>query len=795
MTLREPALPYLSNTTGTWITAEQASDPTYYARHLRSPVRFADNVYELLQDSRLVLLEVGPGTVLATLARRHSANTLGRTILASLPHPKDESDEYEYLLRTLGRLWLAGVDPDWQSLYENERRLRVSLPGYAFERKRYWMGTTRPVAGVSAGQESARKRKEIGEWFYQPVWREEKRLVPNRLDLPENAVAVLFDDVTELGGAVEEGLVRQGCRVVRVQSGEAFEEASEGTFRLRPGESQDYRTLFETLKEQGQTPDLVVHLWNVGSVGAEVLERGYASLVYLSQALGRVLAGKQARLRIGSAGVFRVSGNEPVEPLRWAAYGLSKVIQQELPQLEVGFVDVGADGADPATAARVLLSAPGTGLAAAVRGRRRWVLDVEETPLPRAEDVPALLKKEGVYVITGGLGRIGLRLAQHLAEKLGARLALLEPYDFPEPSEWDAWVREHGADDPVSGRIARLREIQQAGGQVRVFRADVSRFEELRAALESAKQAFGAVDGVFHLAGVVGPNAFRPLTDIKPEDWQAQFAPKVDGALNLARALEVLDLRPRFVLLQSSLSAVLGGLGFGVYAAANAVLDGLASARENEQGSRWIAVDWDGWRFEGEEATGGLGAEVAQLAVEPEEGLEAFDRILDQPDLSNVLVSTGDLKLRIEKWLRPARGEESAETEVAAEEMHDRPDLPTPYVEPETELQKQVAQVWSRLLGISTIGIYDDFFDLGGNSLMATQLVSELRETFQVELPLRDLFDDPTISGVCKVIEKERAEASSTEVSKVAEALKQIESLSDEEARKLLEQMRSGSAR
>ena len=78
---------------------------------------------------------------------------------------------------------------------------------------------------------------------------------------------------------------------------------------------------------------------------------------------------------------------------------------------------------------------------------------------------------------------------------------------------------------------------------------------------------------------------------------------------------------------------------------------------------------------------------------------------------------------------------------------------------------------------------------------MATQLVSELRETFQVELPLRDLFDDPTISGVCKVIEKERAEASSSEVSKVAEALKQIESLSDEEARKLLEQMRSGSAR
>ncbi len=790
--LNEPKLPYLSNTTGTWIRKEEATDPAYYARHLRSTVRFADNVYELLQDSRLVLLEVGPGTVLATLARRHAANSLGRTILASLPHPKDASDEYTFLLRTLARLWLAGVEVDWQRFYEGERRLRVPLPGYAFERNRYWMGTTRPVAGA-VGEQGVAKRKDVGDWFYQFAWREEKAARFGETGLATSGVVLFFDDGSELGRALEERLRSDGATIFRVQAGKQFATQADGLFEIRPDEASDYQNLLRALKERDAVPRLILHLWGVGPARNADVERGYASLVFLSQALGKVLAGQTVTLAILADRVFRVLGGEPVEPTRWAAYGLSKVIRQELPHVEVRFVDVGVNGASAEAVTRVLSQAPGGELAVALRNKRRWLLEAQATPLPQAEEVPALLREKGVYVITGGLGRIGLHLAEHLAKKLGAKLALLEPYDFPAPSEWDTWTKEHDKQDSVSARILRLRGIQEAGGEVRVLRADVSRFEDVQAALKETKAAFGRVDGVFHLAGVVGTQAFRALSEIGPEDWKKQFAPKVDGALNLSSALDALELRPAFVLLQSSMASVLGGLGFGVYAAANAVLDGLAAAREDEPGTRWLAVDWDGWRFEEDEAASGLGAEVAQLAVEPAEGLEAFDRILNQPELTNVLVSTGDLSSRIEKWLRPAARDEESEAKKPVAGLHDRPDLPTPYVAPETELHKQVAEVWSRLLGISTIGIHDDFFDLGGNSLMATQLVSELRETFQVELPLRDLFDDPTISGVCKVIEKERAEQAGSEVSKVAEALKQIESLSDEEARRLLEELRSGS--
>ncbi len=792
--LNEPSLPYLSNTTGTWITKEDATDPGYYARHLRSTVRFADNVYELLQDSRLVLLEVGPGTVLATLARRHAANSLGRTILASLPHPKDASDEVQFLLRTLARLWLVGVEIDWQNLYEGERRLRVSLPGYAFERKRYWMGATKPVAGV-ATEQGLVKRKDVGEWFYQPAWREERSAASAKADLANPGTVLLFGRGSGLGRSLENALRRAGSTVFRVRPGQEFAGDSDGFYQVRPDEPDDYLRLLRELKDRDAAPELILHLWGAGEDNEPDLERNYASLVFLSQALGKVLAGRKVSLGILADRVFRVLGSEAVEPARWALYGLSKVIQQELPQVDVRFVDVGTNGASADALLRALKQSPGTELALAVRNKRRWALEVQETPLPQADGAPALLREGGVYVITGGLGRIGLLLAEHLGKKLGARLALLEPYDFPPPSEWDAWAKEHGEQDPVSVRIARLRGIQAAGGEVRVLRADVSRLEELQAALEEAKAAFGGVDGVFHLAGIVGTQAFRALSEISPEDWRKQFAPKIDGALNLARALEALNLQPAFVLLQSSMASVLGGLGFGVYAAANAVLDGLAVAREDEASTHWLSVNWDGWRFEEDETASGLGAEVAQLAVEPHEGLEAFERILNQPELTNVLVSTGDLNARIEKWLRPARREEEDEAQETAVGLHDRPDLPTPYVAPETDLQKQVAEVWSRLLGISTIGIYDDFFDLGGNSLMATQLVSELRETFQVELPLRELFDDPTVSGVCKVIEKEQAEQASSEVSKVAEALKQIESLSDEEAKRLLEELRSGSSK
>src|SRR4029077_13183512 len=137
--LEPPRLPFLSNVTGTWIRPEEATDPAYWVRQLRQAVRFADGVALLLAEPHRILLEVGPGNTLSTLARQHPVAAPGHAMIATLRHPKQADPDASFLLHALARFWLAGGEVDGTAFWAGERRRRVALPSYPFERRRYWV--------------------------------------------------------------------------------------------------------------------------------------------------------------------------------------------------------------------------------------------------------------------------------------------------------------------------------------------------------------------------------------------------------------------------------------------------------------------------------------------------------------------------------------------------------------------------------------------------------------------------------------------------------------------------------
>jgi acyl transferase domain-containing protein len=155
-----PQIPFLSNLSGTWITPEQAMMPEYWTKHLRHTVRFSDGVQELLKDPNRVFLEVGPGSTLSTLVRQHLSGTGSRVVLGSLRHPHEKEPDGAFILGSLGRLWLAGVEVNWQGFYEGERRRRVVLPTYPFERRRYWIDPTIPPQGHWALRAGLTRKQE-----------------------------------------------------------------------------------------------------------------------------------------------------------------------------------------------------------------------------------------------------------------------------------------------------------------------------------------------------------------------------------------------------------------------------------------------------------------------------------------------------------------------------------------------------------------------------------------------------------------------------------------------------------
>ena len=138
--LRGPDIPILSTVTGEWLTAKETTDPLYWAKHLREPVRFHRSVVTLAADKpEQLFLEVGPGSTLAGLVRQSVDRKAGHVALSTCRHVKDPGCDHANALESLGRLWAAGVEVDWQAFYAAELRKRVPLPTYPFERKRHWV--------------------------------------------------------------------------------------------------------------------------------------------------------------------------------------------------------------------------------------------------------------------------------------------------------------------------------------------------------------------------------------------------------------------------------------------------------------------------------------------------------------------------------------------------------------------------------------------------------------------------------------------------------------------------------
>src|SRR5439155_16061586 len=226
--LSAPSIPFLSNLTGTWITAEQATDPAYWVGHLRSAVRFADNLATLLTDPARVLLEVGPGTSLTSLARQQGSPDI--TLVASLRHPKQGGLEEVALLEALGKLWCAGIDIDWQAFHTGFGRRRVPLPTYPFERRRHWI---EPGSGPGVAEATGVPAKEpdIARWFYAPGW---KRSLTRGAAPEAEPPWLVFDDGSKLARAVVDLAVARGGSVTSVLAGAEFLHEGGERFRIDP---------------------------------------------------------------------------------------------------------------------------------------------------------------------------------------------------------------------------------------------------------------------------------------------------------------------------------------------------------------------------------------------------------------------------------------------------------------------------------------------------------------------------------------------------------------------------------
>lgn len=736
--LNAPAIPFLSNVTGAWQNRVQVTDPTHWSHHLRQTVRFADGLGNLLQDADKILVEVGPGQTLSALVRQHSAQKLSPLVVSSLPRPRDGVADSEFLLTNAGKFWLAGGRIDWAGFHAGEQRRRVPLPSYPFERQRYYL---EPITGHTADRRkrtSSAKRADVADWFYLPSWKQfDLPRLTTQQQPPEHRSSLIFCDESGAGETLAQRLRQSGEDVVVVHAGDQLERTSDRAYTLNPASKKDYDALVNELVTRGLTFTRVIHLWSLDD--AESFERaqqtGLYSLLFLTQALADRSLTNSLQFVVVTNGVQEVNGDEALRPDRATVLGACKVIPQEYPEIICRSIDVTRGAPQLVDQLANELTNKGVERVVAYRGRHRWVQSFEPLRLEQGITAQSLLEEGGVYLITGGLGEVGFALAQHLARNHKAKLALLGRSRMPQRAEWDQWLHEHEPGDPVSNRIRKVRDLEAAGAEVLLLNADAANEEQMLAALNQTAECFGRIDGVIYGAAAAAGTE-REIRETAPADCMVQFQAKVHGLPVLEKVLQGRDYK--FCLMLSSLSSVLGGMGFAAYAGANIYMDTFVRQHNQRGGKTWLSVNWDAWN---------------DAAVDPQRGGEALERVLSLGPVPQIVVSVSDLDARLDRWVsfedsRAAVTVEKTETSV----LHPRPSLPTAYVAPSNELEQDLADTWRELLGIEQVGVKDNFFELGGHSLLATMLMSRLRKEFGVELSLRSFFESPTVSGLALII-------------------------------------------
>ncbi|WP_433256785.1 SDR family NAD(P)-dependent oxidoreductase [Streptosporangium sp. CA-135522] len=561
-----PSIPFWSNVTGEPITAEQATDPGYWAGHLRQPVRFGACVaglYAAAGDTPPLLVECGPGRQLAGLTRMQLPKGAPAP-LPSLPGPGERSEDTVTLHDAAGTLWSAGVP---LSAGFGAAGRRVPLPAYPFERRRYWID---PDPADQAAPAPARRRGPLplADWFAVPTWRQAA---------PDLRRTDLGDCVVLADGPRGEQLVaelRARGVAVRVAGAGGHEAALAGGVPAR---------IVHALALDGEPAgDGIAAAW-------DAQERGFFDLLGLVQALAGAGVADGVHLDVVSSGTSDVQG-ALTRPEHATLAGITRVVPLELPGLTVRHIDADPQaGAAQAADLVAELLRPADEKEVALRGGRRWVTDYAQVPVTEEAAGTTALREGGRYLITGGVGGIGITLAEDFARRARARLALLSRAGLPPREKWDEHLAVHGGADRTGRAILAIRRMEQAGAQVLVLAADVTDPAELGAVRERIDAELGGLDGIVHAAGLPGGG----MAEVKDRAAAtAVLAPKLAGTLALARVFG--DLPLDWVALCSSVTSVVGGFGQVDYCAANAFLDAYARGAHGWR-APVVSQNWGGW--------------------------------------------------------------------------------------------------------------------------------------------------------------------------------------------------------
>ncbi|OED36247.1 hypothetical protein AB833_26785 [Chromatiales bacterium (ex Bugula neritina AB1)] len=583
--LAPPSIPFISNVSGGWITAEQATDPDYWVSHLRSTVQFAAGLDTLRSGStQPVLLEVGPGRTLSTLAKTHYTAADEISSVTSLPHPDDASDSREFMLDALGKVWQLGAEVDWHTYFSTTECRRVSLPTYQFDHELHWIQPGSTVA------ENARAI-DIEDYFYQPVW--QRDMVSSNSNNISGKHILLIADNSDFAEHLKDTITRIGATASTALYN------NNGQFLLDEQSNADLGALVHNhFSDQGM-PDIIIHAMAPGCAAEPTVDsrqqdqfRCFDTLLAIARSIGNNPPPGKLPLLVLTRQAVSLAGETISNPIQALIHGASEVINNEVPELSCSVLDLPSTETDGQYFKQLIatIETPPVATQLAIRGASRFSRTFQKVPgTSTSNDLYTGIKNNGVYLITGGHGGLGLAAAKQLANQAeNIKLVLASRTGLPPRERWSeiSADRQHIIDTII--------EIENTGASVYNYGCDFTDANAVSGLRTDIINNIGELDGCLHTAGIAQDSllALKPATEI-----EQVLAAKVDST-NIITATFDLS-RMDFLGLYSSSSAFSGLIGQIDYAAANSYLDGFANYQGSIGNNNVFSVNWPAWKDTG----------------------------------------------------------------------------------------------------------------------------------------------------------------------------------------------------
>jgi malonyl CoA-acyl carrier protein transacylase len=801
VTYNQPRIPLISNVTGKQAD-ESIATSQYWVRHIRQPVRFAQSIETLHQQGYTVFVEIGPKPILLGMGRQCLPENKG----VWLPSLRPPLNDWQQMLSSVGQLYVQGAKIDWLGFEQDYTRRKVMLPTYPFQRQPYpreriqdpqklasvagandstaivnllSQGSTEELAQQleKAGNLSPEQREllpdlltvlaqkhqqqlataTIKNWLYKVEWKPFN--ISQQKPNSQLSHWLIFADSKGLGRDLMTQLQHQGHECSLVYRADSDRSPERGIYQINPSHPQEFEQLYQAIIETTTLPiQRVIHLWSLDATCEQnltisALESaqlwGCGSVLHLLQALVKNPKTTLPQLWLVTRGSQPVSSSktEPLAVTQSSLWGLGRVISFEHPQLWGGLVDLDPQASeDEAQRLLQLLADNQKEDHLALRDRKAYIARLVKESLPEFE--PLSLPSDATYLITGGLGTLGLHTAEWMVSKGAKHLVLISRRQPAEQAQ------------------KTIERLEQAGASIHVLCADISSEQDVVKILEQVQTSLPPLRGVIHAAGVLDDGMMQQMSW---ERFTQVMAPKVKGAWYLHQLTQQLSLD--FFVCFSSMASLLGSPSQGNYAAANAFMDGLADYRRR-MGLPGLSINWGAW------SQGGMATRVASQyqsrlktsgigSISPEQGLQVLEQLILSQSTSQVGVLPADWSV-LAQWslgnpnslLLELLQQEKLQ-QPALKQKNDKAILDKLKAAPETEhqeiLRNYLQSLVAKALGtnLSEIPTNTNLIELGMDSLMTMEVVNQLSRDLDFIIYPREFYERPRIDSLTEYLSAE----------------------------------------